>query len=172
MSGVHGEGRLEVEKWEMELANRIAGSFRPSDEDLAAVLMLRLVELKVSKRAQIRNWQAFLVQSLYNAAKNFIRHEDVLHRHVRSVEFGDDLDRDQPSRFEENLVAPEQPTELAIDVPKVWEALTPEMRELWLLLFEEEGNISAVAKRLGQPRKTVDYWIGKLKTVVRDWRID
>ncbi len=86
------------------------------------------------------------------------------------MEFGDEPDR--ASRFEESLVASEQPADLGIDLSKVWEALAPEMRELWLMLCEEEGNTSAVAKRLRRPRKTVDYWIRKLKTVLNDLGMD
>lgn len=168
MSGERGDRRLGVETWEMELAKRIAGSFRPGDEDLAAELLKRLVELKAKKLEAIRDWQAFLVQSLYNAAKNFIRHEDVLRRHARSLGFGGKAGEDRPSWPEERLVAPEERIELRLDLPRVWEALTPEMRELWRVLFEEEGNTTSVAKRLGRPRKTVEYWTQKLKAFLKD----
>jgi DNA-directed RNA polymerase specialized sigma24 family protein len=172
VSGERVDRRLQVETWEMELAKRIAGSFRPGDDDLAAELLKRLVELKAKKLEAIRDWQAFLVQSLYNAAKNIIRHEDVLRRHAGTLEFGGNPGEDRPSWLEERLVAPEDPIDLRMDLPRVWEALTPEMRELWRLLFEEEGNASAVAKRLGRPRKTVEYWIRKLKTFLNNSGID
>lgn len=152
----------------MELAKRIAGSFRPGDQDLAAVLMARLVEMKAKGRDEIRHWQAFLAQSLYNSAKNFIRHEDVLRRHVGPLECGGTADQDRQSWLEERLVAPEEPIDLRIDLPKVWKALTPEMRQLWQLLFEEEGNAAAVARRLGRPRKTVEYWIQKLENFLKN----
>ena len=164
--------RLAVETWEMELAKRISGSFRPGDEDLAAELLKRILELKAKKLEAIRDWQAFLVQSLYNAAKNFLRHEDVLRRHAGTLEFGGITGEDRPSWLEERLVAPEEPIEFRLDLPRVWDALTPEMRELWRLLFEEEGNASAVARRLGRPRKTVDYWIRKLKNFLHNAGID
>ncbi len=166
MSGEYGKDRLAVEAWELELAKRIAGSFRSGDEDLAAVLLERVVKLKASG-LEIRRWQAFLAQSLYNAAKNFIRHEDVLRRYARSLDFGDQHE-DGPSSPREKLVAPEEPVDLRIDLPKVWDALTPEMQTLWQFLLEEEGNTSAVAKRLGRPRKTVEYWIQRLRAFLID----
>lgn len=172
MSGEHDDDRSGVEKWELELANKIAGSYRTGDEDLASALRVRLVEIKAKRSEGIRNWQGFLVQSLYNAAKNFIRHEDVLRRHLRTVEFGNSAEMERPLRPEEGLAAPEEPIDLRIDLPRVWEALTPEMRELWRLLFEEEGNTSSVAKRLRRPRKTVEYWIRNLRTFVKNHGIE
>ena len=79
---------------------------------------------------------------------------------------------ERPSRLEERLVAPEESIDLRLDLPKAWEALTPEMRELWRLLFEEEGNTSSVAKRLGRPRKTVEYWIRNLRTFFKNCGIE
>ena len=60
------------------------------------------------------------------------------------------------------------PPALMPTLPKVWNALPPDKRKLWQLLFEEEGNISAVAKRLRRPRKTVEYRIQKLETFIKD----
>lgn len=166
MSGEHGDGRLRIEDWEKELAKRIAGRFRVGDQELAAELLMRLVELKANTPSGIHNWQAFLAQSLYNAAKNFIRHEDVLHRRFTSFESADRVEKDRPPSVAERLAAPEEPIESRLDVGRVWKALTPEMQELWQLLSENHGNTSLVAKKLRRPRKTVEYWIKKLKAFV------
>lgn len=167
MSGEHGSDRLRVEAWEMELARRIAGSFRPGDEDLMAELFKRLVEVKAKDLSSIRDWRAFLAQSLYNAAKNFIRHEDA-RRCAIFLPFGDEAAEDEPSYRAPKLIAPEDPLESRLDLGRAWEALTPEMRELAQLLLEEEGRTNSLAKRLGRPRKTVEYWIRKLRTVLKN----
>jgi DNA-directed RNA polymerase specialized sigma24 family protein len=168
VSGEHGEGRLRVEEWEIELAKRIAGTFRVADDELQAELLARLADLKAKPPEGIENWRAFLAQSLYNAAKNFLRHEDMLRRRFRSFDWQGDVDEDRRPALEEILAAPEEPIELRLDLPKVWNALPPERRKLWQLLFEEEGNISSVARRLGRSRKTVEYWIQKLETFVKN----
>jgi DNA-directed RNA polymerase specialized sigma24 family protein len=167
VSGEHGKDRLRVEPWEMELARRIAGSFRPVDEDLQAELFKRVAETKAKQVAAIREWPAYLAQSLYNAAKNFIRREDALRRRARFLFIDAEPGEDGPSYGDRELIAPEEPIESRLHLGNVWAALTPEMRDLARLLLEEEGKTSSVAKRLGRPRKTVDYWIQKLRVVLR-----
>jgi DNA-directed RNA polymerase specialized sigma24 family protein len=161
--GEHGSGRVRVENWEVELAKGIARRFRVNDEDLAAHLLMRVVELKISRRGDIQNWGAFLAQTLYNAAKNFIRHEDVLRRRFRSFGPPGGQDEDRPFSPEERLAAPEERIDLRLDVAKLCRTLTPEMQRIWQLLAEHEGNTSAVARQLRRPRKTVEYWIKKLQ---------
>jgi DNA-directed RNA polymerase specialized sigma24 family protein len=152
----------------MELARRIAGSFRPGDEDLQAELLKRLAEIKAKQLSAIRNWQAFLAQSLYNAAKNHIRKEDALRRQASFLGPDDEpVDQEHPYPGQ-RLIAPEDPIESRLHLGKIWAALTPEMRELAQLLLEEEGNMSSLAKRLGRPRKTVEYWIRKLRTALKN----
>ena len=168
MSGKPGDDRLRVEAWEIELARRIAGSFRPGDEDLKAELFKRLAEIKRKDLSGIRQWQAFLAQSLYNAAKNFFRQEDRRRRAVRLSIGGEEGDEDRPSFPEARLIAPGEPIEADLKLREVWALLTPDMRQLAQLLFEEEGKISSVAKRLRRPRKTVEYWIQKLRAHLKD----
>jgi DNA-directed RNA polymerase specialized sigma24 family protein len=167
VSGEHGDDRLRVEAWEMELARRIAGSFRLGDEDLKAELFKRLAEIKAKKLSAVHNWRAFLAQSLYNATKNFFRHENALRGQAKLLFIDDESGEDERSYAERKLIAPEDPVESRLHLGEVWAALTPEMRELAQVLFEEEGNVSSVAKRLGRPRKTVEYWIRKLRTVLK-----
>jgi DNA-directed RNA polymerase specialized sigma24 family protein len=166
VSQEHGKGRLRVEVWEMELARRIAGAFRTRDEDMEAELFKRLVEIKARQLSTVRNWQAFLAQALYNAAKNVIRHDDVV-RHHTGFSIDDDAYAERPSGLSRRLAATEDTIDLRLQIARVWATLTPEMRELAELLHEEEGKISAVAKRLKRPRKTVEYWIEKLRNVLK-----
>jgi len=163
VSGEHDKAWLEVEEWEMELARRIAGTFRRNDEDLAAELLLRLVQLKAKERADIANWRAFLAQSLYNAAKNFIRHQDVLRRREQSWDHGRPDDDEPKSHFEERFAAPPESMPPEPSFSRMRAQLVPEMRKLADLLIDNEGNVSAVAKSLGRPRKTVEYQIEKLR---------
>jgi DNA-directed RNA polymerase specialized sigma24 family protein len=165
VSGEHGEVCLAIEEWEMELAKRIAGAFRSTDEELAAELLLRLAELKATARTDIRDWRAFLVRSLYNAAKNSIRRDDVRRGRHRSLDF---MSRnDETTSLLEQLPAPPEPVPMHIGFADIRKELTYEMRELTDLLIENEGSISAVAKALDRPRKTVEYWITKLRRFLR-----
>ena len=166
MSGKHG-GRLRVEVWEIELATRIAGSFRPGDEDLKSALWTRLIQIKAKPPASIQNWKSYLIQSLYNAAKNFIRQEDVQRRHRGAADSHETLELHWPF-WREEMVATSKELDLKITLTKVWATLTPEMRELAWMLIEEEGNISALAARLKRSRKTVEYWIQKLRTKLKE----
>ena len=150
----------------MEIAARIAGSFRLGDEDLKSALWTRLIELKAKPPARIQNWKSYLIQSLYNAAKNFIRQEDVRRRHRGAADVHDTLELSWPV-WREERVAEAKELDLRITLTNVWTALTPEMRELAWMLIEEEGNISALAARLKCPRKTVEYWIQTLRTKLK-----
>ena len=166
MSGTHGGGRVRVEDWEIEMAKGIARKFRLSDDDLAAHLLMRVVELKVKKRRGIQNWQAYLAQSLYNTAKNFIRHEDVRRRRLAALDPEQAGEENRPMSPERSLAAPDEMVDLRLDVGKVFKALTPEMQQLWLLLVAHEGNTSALARELRRPRKTVEYRVQKLKNLL------
>lgn len=133
---------------------------------MQAELFKRLAEIKARRLSGIRNWQAFLAQSLYNAAKNFIRHEDALRRQAQLLPLADPVTEDGPFCSDRNLIAAQDPIESTMRLAEIWSSLTPEMRKLAQLLLEEEGNTSCVAKRLRRPRKTVEYWIQKLRPVL------
>jgi DNA-directed RNA polymerase specialized sigma24 family protein len=169
--GEHGGGRLRVAEWEKDLAKRIAGKFRRGDKDLEAELLARLIELKARDLVNIQDWQAFLARSLYNAAKNFFRREDRLRATFITVQRKTDED-DQLLSLEATCPAPEESIDLRFDLTKVWETLSPEMRELWGLLVEEGGNASRIARRLSRPRKTVVYWIQKLRAFLKERGIE
>jgi DNA-directed RNA polymerase specialized sigma24 family protein len=166
VSGKHDNDRLRVETWEIVMAKRIAGTFRARDEELAAVLLARIAELKIKTPSRVRKWQAYLAQALYNAAKNFIRHEDVLRARFKSFELTAPQG-DRPVSLEEILRAPTDSIDLRLDLNQVRNSLSPEMRTLWELLVDHRGNISSVAKALGRPRKTVDYRVQQLRALFK-----
>ena len=166
MSGKHDRGRLQVEPWELGLVKQVAHTYRTDREELEAELFRRLTEIKVKHQSRAREWKAFLARSLYNAANNFVRDQNLRERRIQSSEIKD-VEHGTAS-MTDFLPAPEEPLDLRIDLARLREEMSPELRDLWDLLAEEEGNISATAKRLGRPRKTVDYWIQKLKTILKD----
>lgn len=166
MSGKHDGGRLHVEAWEINLVKQVAHAYRSDSEELEAELFRRLAGLKVKHKARARDWKAFLARSLYNAAKNFVRDQDLRERKIQSLEIEDE--EGTPASRLDFLPAPEEPLDLRIDLSRLREEMSPQLRDLWDLLVEEQGNISAAAKKLGRPRKTVDYWIQKLKTFLKN----
>jgi DNA-directed RNA polymerase specialized sigma24 family protein len=165
VSGKHDRGRLDVDAWEIDLVNQVAHAYRTDREELVAELFRRLAKLKVKHKAKAWNWKAYLARSLYNAAKNFVRDQNLRHTRIQSLESEDEDDTAVSTL--DFLQAPEEPIDLRIDLARLREEMSPELRSLWDLLVEEQGNISAVAKKLRRPRKTIDYWIQKLKTFLK-----
>jgi DNA-directed RNA polymerase specialized sigma24 family protein len=166
VSEQHGRGRLHVEAWEINLVKQVVHAYRADQEELEAELFRRLSEMKVKHKARARDWKAYLARSLYNAANTFVRDQNIRHRRIQSLEIEDE---DQaPASLLDLLPAPEEPLDLRIDLCRLRNEMSPQLRDLWDLLVEEQGNISAAAKKLGRPRKTVDYWIQKLKTFLKN----
>lgn len=158
---------VRIESWEIEVAKSVARSFRTFTEieDLEAELFKRLLELKARKRSGVRDWRSFLARSLYNAATDLIRRWNYRHRGMRSLTapLGDE---DDDAVLEDVLAAPAETVDLRIELSCVMRELAPELQELWHLLVEVRGNKTALARRLGRPRKTVDHWIGKIRTAL------
>jgi DNA-directed RNA polymerase specialized sigma24 family protein len=166
VSEEHGRGRLHVEAWEINLVKQVAHAYRADQEELEAELFRRLTELKVKHKARARDWKAYLARSLYNAANTFVRDQKIRDRRIQSLEIEDE---DQaPASMLDLLPAPAEPLDLRIDLGRLRNEISPQLRDLWDLLVEEQGNISAAAQKLGRPRKTVDYWIQKLKTFLKN----
>jgi len=161
VSGTSDEGRLLVEAWETEIVKQVAHAFRTDHEELEAELLSRLLELKIKHQARARNWRAFLARSLYNAAKNFLRNRDLRESKMRSLE-AEDIEGAPPALLD-FLAAPEEAIDLRIDLARLREEVSPQLRQVWDLLIDEHWNVSAAARGLGRPRKSLDYWIGKLR---------
>ncbi len=150
----------------MEVVKQVAHAYRTDYEEFEAELLGRLVALKIKHQARARDWRAFLARSLYNAAKNFVRNKDLRDSKMQSLD-PDDGEDARPA-LADLLAAPEEPIELRIDVARLREEMSPQLRQVWDLLIEEHGNISAVARKLGRPRKSLDYWIGKLRQLLKN----
>ena len=166
MSGKHDRGRLPIEAWEVDLVKQVAHAYRADREELKAELFRRLTEIKIKHKARARNWKSFLARSLYNAANNFVRDQHLRDLRVLSLDMG--AEHDTPYSALDLLAAPEEPLDLRIDLSRLRQEIAPQLRDLWDLLVEEEGNVSAAAKKLGRPRKTIDYWIQKLRTFLKN----
>jgi DNA-directed RNA polymerase specialized sigma24 family protein len=162
----HGKGRVQVEVWEMEVVKQVVHAYRTDHEELEAELLGRLLELKIKHQAQAHNWRAYLARSLYNAAKNFVRDKDLRESKMIPLK-SDDPDDGRPA-LADLLAAPEEPIDLRIDLARLREELSPQLRDVWDLLMEAHGNISAVAKKLRRPRKSLDYWVGKLRQLSKN----
>jgi hypothetical protein len=79
----------------------------------------------------------------------------------------DDVEDSAPG-LADLLAAPEEPIDLRIDLATLREEVSPQLRHLWDLLVEEHWNVSAVARKLGRPRKSLDYWVGRLRQLLKN----
>lgn len=146
------------------MAKGIARSFKTFEQfdDLEAEVLLKLAELKSKQPAHAEDWKSFLASSLFNTAKDCIKKHDNWAKRARSFE-------DQEAEYKEEnknrtwedrfLVQSEIDPDFLIQWDPAWAALDAELKNLWQILMEEEGNITATAIRLGLPRKTVEYQV-------------
>lgn len=159
---------VRIEPWEIGVARSVASAFKtfPEHEDLEAELLKRMLELKERKRPSILDWRGFLAKSLYNAATDYIRRWSFRHR--GNISLAAPLsNEDEAASLEDLLAAPEESLDLRIDLSSVMEELPAEFRELWHLLVEERGNMSSAARRIGRPKRTVNFWVGKIKSALK-----
>ena len=124
-----------------------------------------MLELKINHHGRVRNWRSFLARSLYNAANNFVRNRRVHEIRTQPLELEEEEGEPSLARV---MAAPEEPLDLRLDLATIWQEMPPELEQLWELLLEEEGNTTAVAKRLNRPRKTVEYWVQKLRRLLKE----
>lgn len=142
-----------VEDWELCLVKQVCSVFRTLNRDeLEAELERKLWILKTRAPSGVRNWRAYLAKFLYNKAHNFVR--DERSRFRREAALAKALSVTQ-SR--------EEPPEHSTDL---WDALSPEDRELCLQLVELGGNQSRVAERLGIHRNTVRARLQRIRSHV------
>lgn len=166
------ERSVHVEDWELDLARKIAGSFKKSigdeAEELEAELFQRLLEIKHQKLEGIEKWDSYLAKSLYNAANNFLNKRNTRGDRMESLDaIVREEEGDSPIPLENILDEPIEDVDFQIQLSTALQSLSPELKDLWKILVEEDGNTSQVAERLGRPRKTVEYWIDKLKAILK-----
>ncbi|MBV8896948.1 MAG: hypothetical protein JO051_10590, partial [Acidobacteriaceae bacterium] len=132
--GEYEQVRLPVESWEIKLARDVAAFYRPHDEDLAAELYRRVAEIKAKQLTAVRDWPAFLAQSLFNAAKNVFRREDRLRRRFETLRYREE--EQKTNGTDVDVVAPERVAESRLLVRSIWSALSPELQQLACMLLE------------------------------------
>jgi RNA polymerase sigma factor (sigma-70 family) len=150
-----------IEPWELELLRATAQRFRtPDREELEAELSRKLLQVKSQLLSSIRNWKAYLRTVLRNTAINFVRDRSA--REEIAIGEPGGQTTEEPLAAGAVLSSIEIDPDLQIAIAEVWKELDPELRLLWELLVQEEGNQLAVAKRLGKHRNTIRLWIRKI----------
>jgi len=150
----------------MELIEKVAWRFDTTERDeLTAELARTLLQLKAGLGRDVRNWKAYLAKALLNRANTWVDNQRRQRRLVPILEPDDNPST--PSISEEDLPAHVQPPDLPAAFAQLWRELDPELRRLWQLLLEEEGNQVAVAKRLGKHRNTVRLWVGRIHEALK-----
>ena len=150
--------RQAVELWEVQLVRQTAQKIRTRErDDLEAELLRKLMQLKSRKLAGVDNWKAYLRTSLRNAALNYIREQP------SDLPLLDQTDESSEwSGIPSDMLVAEENLDLVVALGNVWTELDPELRQLWQLLLQEQGNQLAVARRLGKHRNTVRLWIKRI----------
>lgn len=158
---------FEIEKWEIELASKIASSFKSfhEKEDLEADLFKKLLEIK-SVKIQAKDWKSFLAKTLFNAAHDYLRRHNRRAKYYQPLEIYRKDDDSNTDSMEESIASATDTKNL--DIKIALDKLSPELRNLWDILMEEGGNESQTARRLGKPRTTIKYWIKKLKDLLNE----
>lgn len=146
------------------MARGIARSFKTFEQfdDLEAEVLLKLAELKSKQPAHAEDWKSFLATALFNAAKDCIRKHENWAKRARSFEEQDENNKEEANNrtWEDRFhIKPGANLDFLIEWDPAWAGLDEELKKLWQILMEEEGNITATALRLDLPRKTVEYQV-------------
>lgn len=158
----------EIEVWELELVRNIARRFadQADPSDLESELCAHLLKLNGKKTPAIKDWKAYLALSLLRKAQRRIAVWSHRSDQLISIERGMADGKDGEIRLEELLSERDAYGEsLQMKLFRVYQELDDEQKTLWDLLFEE-GDVAKTARRLGKPRKTVDYHVQKLKKLL------
>jgi RNA polymerase sigma factor (sigma-70 family) len=157
---------LNLELWELELVRRTAARIRTLErDDLESELALHLIRVKRRQRARAHLWKAYLTTALRNKAANWIRDRQ---RHERSVTHLDaSVTNDESMARAEFLGSSEAGHDLRTAFAAVWDELSPEVRELWQILMQEDGNQVQAARRLRKHRNTVRAQIRRIRETLR-----
>lgn len=157
----------QVEPWELALVKKVAQTFRTDErEELEAELASKLAALKQSTPKDIRDWQRYVAKFLYNKASNWVRDYRARTRRHVSIAAPTEEQRTTDCIVEDFLPGQEWNEDLRVMLAQVWAELDPELRHLWAILVEEEGNRVAAARTLGKHRNTVRLWIRTIREVL------
>jgi phage replication O-like protein O len=155
-----------VTAWELTLIAKVAATFRTSDrEDLKAELARKVLAIK-AKPLIVSNWKAYLSKLLYNKAANWVRDERGFASRIVHWPHAADEETSEPN-FGDHLSGPREPHDLRIALEYVKKDLDPELRRVWNVLLEENGNQSSAAARLQTHRNTIRLKISQIRETLR-----
>ncbi len=162
------DSRATIEAWELEQIRLAAGRIRTSHRDeLEAELARKLLALKIQQRSDIRNWKFFLAKFLRNKASNWIRDQRAREAKTFPLATSRGDEDDQGAGLAETLPSYEPDQNRRIAFRSAWDKLDPDVRLLWRILLEENGNQVQVARRLGLHRNTVRFRIKKIQQILK-----
>lgn len=157
---------LNLELWELELVQRTAARIRTFErDDLESELALHLIHVKRRHRARAHHWKGYLTTALRNKAANWIRNRQRQERHVTHLDAS--VTNDEPMARAEFLGSSEAGHDLRTAFAAAWDELSPELRELWQILMQEDGNQVQAARRLRKHRNTVRAQIRRIRETLR-----
>jgi DNA-directed RNA polymerase specialized sigma24 family protein len=161
-----GSDQLVVEPWELDLVRMAAARIRTTDrEELVSELTLHLLHVKREHKSRVRHWRAYLKASLHNRAVNWIR--DRQRQQAGVIEL-DAAGGEEEPRMTANLLGSSEPgPDNRVAFGAAWDALGPNLQNLWEALIQENGNQTRVAKRLKLHRNTVRLWIRRIQDVMK-----
>jgi len=158
--------RLPIQRWELDLIRALVrGTGEREADELEAQLAQTLADLKCRTPPGIRNWKAYLREALRNKARNWFRNR---RRRVRGevpiLAAGDEAP--QGTWISEESLPTREAHDLRIALAQLWEKLDPDLRDLWTLLADENGNQAAVSRLLGLHRNTVRRRICQIRAAL------
>jgi DNA-directed RNA polymerase specialized sigma24 family protein len=158
--------RLPIQQWELDLIRGVVeeSGERVADE-LEAELAQTLANLKIRIPPGIRNWKAYLREALRNKASNWFRNRRRrLRREVPILAMGNEAL--QGVWISEESLPTRDAHDLRIALAHFWEKLDPDLRDLWTLLADKNGNQAAVSRLLGLHRNTVRRRICQIRAAL------
>lgn len=158
----------EIEPWEMALVKMTARRIRTTErDDLESELAVHLMRLKRNPSPVIQDWKALVKKALRNKAINWIRDRQAAEKRMTTLDASREEVSGETFVLQGVLRSPEPDHHLRIALGRALEELDPELRVLWDLLVQENGNQGKVAKRMGKHRNTVRHWIRSIRQVLK-----
>jgi transposase/DNA-directed RNA polymerase specialized sigma24 family protein len=136
--------------------------FRPAErEELEAELSCTLVLLKSQPPERIKNWRAYLAKALHNSARTWVRRNRPRANVIPIVASAEDSVTSAVT--EDVLPGHYSDADLRIAFAQLWSELGHDLRRMWTVLSEENGNQSATARRIGKHRNTVRHDVRQIQ---------
>jgi DNA-binding PucR family transcriptional regulator len=156
---------LNIERWEQDLVRLTAARIRTTDrEELEAELSSHLLHVKRRHRRRVRHWKAYLRTALENRAKNWIR--DSQQNSSGMVSLDAPEGSDESLSLVDRMVSSEPGPDAGAAIAAAWQGMAPELRKLWQVLLEENGNQTRAAARMKMHRNTMRIWTRRIQKIL------